>query len=268
MLGLHASMKKQPDPEEVRELSELTTGSAKWVGRIAPELALATLDGKRFDLVDHVGREVILLNFFATWCEPCRAEMPELVRFAESNSAAPFVLLEIDAAENQASVEKFVQEFHVRSPVGIDADRALQRRFGVRAFPTSVLIGADGRILLYENTVIRNADIALKPLVEGQLALIRGGSGTTRDAWLAASRQENYRDVAPPARSGGIVLTGRAKSLAERMGCLCGCTNKLETCTCQTATGMKKKLQEGNFGEKSDDEIARELGKEFCMKGM
>ena len=268
LLGLHFSIKKQPDPEEVREAADASSAAAKWQGRVAPDFELPTLTGERFQLADHVGRQVVLINFFATWCEPCRAEMPELVRFAEQNSGKPFLLVAVDAGEDRALVEKFVSEFHLRPPVGIDSGRSLQRRLGVRAFPTSVLVGADGRILLYESTAILNADVSLRPLLESQLEVIRSGRGITREAYQTAAQRENYRDIALPARSSGIVLTGRAKSIAERMGCLCGCSNKLEACSCQTATGMKKKLKEENFEGKTDDDIAKELGKEFCMKGM
>jgi len=268
LMGLHIGIKKQPDPGQIQQASDLASAPGKWLGRMAPPFELDLLDGTTFRLADHVGREVVLLNFFATWCEPCRAEMPELARFQEQNAKQPFLLVAIDAGEETKLVQSFVEKFHLKNPVGIDRLRKLGRQFAVSAYPTNVLIGADGRVLLYEVSAIANADVSLKPLVDPQLELIRSGKGASKEVYEAAAASENYRGVRKPERASGILLQGRARTIAEKTGCLCGCTNKLLDCSCQTATGMKKKLKEGNFGNKSDAEVLAELGREFCMKGM
>ena len=268
LMGLHIGIKKQPDPGQIQQASDSSSAPGKWLGRVAPPFELDLLDGTKFRLADHVGREVVLLNFFATWCAPCRAEMPELTRFQEQNAKQPFVLVAIDAGEETKLVQSFIEEFHLKTPVGIDRLRKLGRQFAVSGFPTNVLIGADGRVLLYEASAIANADVSLKPLVEPQLELIRSGKGISKDAYETAAASENYRAFRQPERNSGIALQGRARTIAEKTGCLCGCSNKLLDCTCQTATGMKKKLKEGDFGNKSDEEIITELGREFCMKGM
>ena len=268
LTGLHIGIKKQPDPGQIQRASDFVSAPAKWLGRVAPSFELDLLDGTKFRLADHVGREVVLLNFFATWCEPCRTEMPELLRFQEQNAKQPFLLVAIDAGEETKLVQSFAEEFHLKIPVGIDRMRRLGRQFAVSAYPTSILIGADGRVLLYEASAIANADASLKPLVEPQLERIRSGKGISKEAYATAAASENYRGVVAPERNSGILLQGRARTIAEKTGCLCGCSNKLLDCSCQTATGMKKKLKEGNFGNKSDGEIITELGREFCMKGM
>jgi thiol-disulfide isomerase/thioredoxin len=239
-MGLHIEIKKQPDPGQIQRASDSVSAPAKWIGRVAPSFELDLLDGSKFRLADHIGREVILLNFFATWCEPCRAEMPELTRYQEQNVKKPFLLVAIDAGEEAKLVQSFVEQFHLKSPVGIDRLRKLNRLFAVSAFPTNVLIGADGRVLLYEASAIANADVSLKPLVDPQLEMIRAGKGTSKEAYETAAASENYRGARGPERDSSIALQGRARAIAENIGCLCGCTNKLLDCTCQTATGMKK----------------------------
>jgi|SRR5215831_8948395 len=268
LLGLHVSMKKEADPEDVRQAAEIAGAPAKWLGRVPPPFEITLLDGSTFRLSEHVGREVVLINFFATWCEPCREEMPELVRFEDRNSSKPFRLLPVDAGEERALAEKFLADYHVKSSAAIDTTHALRRVFGVKALPTSVLIGADGRVLLYESAAILNADVSLQPLVTPQFEAIAAGHGISREQYEIAAKSENLRDVVPPQKDPGVILTGRAKSIAERMGCLCGCSNKLKECGCQTAKGMKERLKTANLDGKTDDEVAKELGKEFCMKGM
>jgi thiol-disulfide isomerase/thioredoxin len=268
LLGLHFSIKKQADPAEIEEYAQQMRAPRLWPGRVAPDFDLDTLEGGRFRLSEAIGKKVVLLNFFATWCEPCRSEIPELKRFSDSVQKEPFVIVFVDAGEEAPPVRKFVSDFGLASPVGIDHARKIQRLYGVTAYPTNVLIGADGRVQFYEATAIRNADVTLRPTVTAQLTLVRDGKGITPEAYAAAAAGENYRAVLPPREHEAATLTGRALSIAQKMDCLCGCSKKVAACGCNNAGKVKKELKKFEFAEKTDADVMREMGKQFCMESM
>src|SRR5262249_34239897 len=159
-------------------------------------------------------------------------------------------------------------EFKIASPVGIDLVRKIQRPYGVQAFPTNVLVGADGRVQIYESGGLRNADVSLRPAVQKQLDAIRAGKGISPADYANAAAGENYRSVLPPAERTDSGLTGRALTIAQKMDCLCSCEKKVASCRCNNATKVKAELKKGEFGEKTDADIMRDLGKQFCMESM
>jgi thiol-disulfide isomerase/thioredoxin len=270
LVGMHIDFKKELDPEDVRKFAEEISAPWSWMGRTAPDFEAETLDGKQFRLADEVGKRVVILNFFASWCEPCRQEMPELARFRASEAGKDVLFVGIDAAEERPAVEKFVRDFKVDYPVVVDHPGGVRIKYGVRSYPTTIVIGADGRIELYETSTIVNADVSLVAPVAKARQTIQAGQGIKKDAYLAALASE--KNGSPTSfrgrsRSEGE-LTGRAHDIAAKMSCLCGCTNKLLDCSCKTASGMKKKLKDGPLDGKSDEEIMAALGKEFCMGGM
>ena len=109
-----------------------------------PALVGADLNGKQWRVADLRGRAV-LINFWASWCEPCRAEMPSLQRLAEQH-AGDVVVLAVNFKEPTASVQRFVHNTGLTLPVLQDPQGSIARAFGVRIFPSTVLIGRDGRV--------------------------------------------------------------------------------------------------------------------------
>ena len=253
--------KPRPGDEDVQAFASDFRDAQFWAGRPAPDFELTLLDGSTFRLADHVGQRVIILNFFATWCGPCRAEMPELERYQQSQGRA-VLLLGIDAEEKHTVVEAFVAETRVTFPVGIDGAGDVLRLYDVDSFPTTVVIGADGRVTLYEVGAITNADVALGPAVLPGLTEIREGRGIARDAYLALLASEAGPTAAAPP------LMGRGRRIAEAMPCPCGCTDQVIACRCRTATAIKTRLAQGGYDDKTDTEVMEELNREFCMKGM
>jgi thiol-disulfide isomerase/thioredoxin len=255
--------KPRPSAEEIRDHARGFTSANEWRERLAPDFELTLLDGSTFRLADHIGRHVVVLNAFATWCGPCRAEMPELERFANSQKEAGLILLGIDAEEKHTIVERFVADLKITFPIGIDASGDLLRMYEVSSYPTTIVIGADGRVKLYEVGAISNADVALGPVVAPELAAIREGRGISVDAY----REALARDPSKPAGS-ATPLQGRGRRIAEAMPCPCGCSDKVYACGCRTAKSVKERLAQGGYDSKTDAEVMQELNKEFCMKGM
>lgn len=265
----HQTAKKAPSGEEASLTNSLNQQIA-WKGRRAPNITAELLSKETFSLLDHVGKKVVILNFFATWCGPCKAEMPELIRFAEKHKNDPLLFIGVDASEPESTVQDFVLEQGVPYPVALDRDGHLQKAFSIRSYPTTVLIGADGTVQLYEVGSISNADVAFDALLAPAFAAINAGTGITREAFLenTMSSAEKALPAAPADESKPEepALDGRAKAIADRMNCPCGCAHTLVECTCKTAKDIKAALRTRDWTGKTDEAVMTTLNREYCMK--
>ena len=116
--------------------------------RAVPSLSLRNLQGQVQSLESLRG-QVVVLNFWASWCEPCVAEMPSLLRLAESRGDEGVVVLAVNYQESPAKIRSFLEnvlgEVPGALPVLLDADGAAAKAWTRRVFPTTVLVGRDGR---------------------------------------------------------------------------------------------------------------------------
>lgn len=266
LLAAQVTFKAWPSAEEIRRQAATYSEPKDWRERVAPDFELRLRDGATFRLSDTVGRQAVVLNFFATWCAPCRREMPELQRYHGLHSAKGMLLLGIDAEEKPATVDSFLKKLGLTFPVGIDESGDILRAYDVTSFPTTIVIGADGRVKLREVGAIMNADVALGAVVQPELDAIAAGRGTTKDVYLAALRAELPAEA--ESRDGQGTLDARAQQIAAAMPCPCGCSDKVAACSCRTAKGIKARLAKGGFENRTDAEVMQELNREFCMKGM
>jgi thiol-disulfide isomerase/thioredoxin len=115
-----------------------------WPGPLSA-FSLIDTSGKTWRLDDLKGRAV-LLNFWASWCEPCRAEMPSLQALAERHGPDKLVVLTVNFKEGAGTAQRFVQRANLQLPVLLDPLGQTAKQWGARAFPTTILIGADGRV--------------------------------------------------------------------------------------------------------------------------
>jgi thiol-disulfide isomerase/thioredoxin len=254
--------KARPDPETIRQQARMFADSSSWEGRVAPDFEVTLLDGSRAHLADYVGKNVVILNFFATWCGPCRAEMPELERYARAHARDGVVLLAIDAEEKHTAVERFTSDLHLTFPIGIDGTGDIGKSYDVSAYPTTVVIGADGRVKQYEVSAIANADVSLDGVVTRERTAIRDGHGVSADAYRQALASQPRKPSDGPAP-----LMGRALRIADAMTCPCGCDDKVTACSCGTAKQIRARLASGLNDTQTDVEIIEALNREFCVKG-
>jgi thiol-disulfide isomerase/thioredoxin len=266
VLGLHLGMKKQPDMDQVREMAKEFKRPRNWTGKTAPDFTLKMNGGEDFVLSEHVGKEIIILNFFATWCGPCKKEMPELVRFYNDNKDKKVVLVGINADEKPNVVSAFADEQGLTFPVGIDTG-VIRKKYGVLSYPTTVLIGVDGKVQLYEIGSIMNADITFGTLVKDNLAALDAGKAVKPEQYKAQLKKEDLTGIALYDDDHEPELKGRAREISLNMYCPCGCDDLVAECSCKTSDDIKAELSKMKFDDgKSNDDIIRELNAKYCNK--
>ncbi|MGD9727121.1 MAG: TlpA disulfide reductase family protein [Nitrospiraceae bacterium] len=115
-------------------------------GTAAAPFEMPTLDGRRVASHDLAGK-VVVLNFWATWCGPCKDEMPALDRLRKSLDPDTFALLTITTDLQREGIGHFLRQLDVHLPVLFDEDQEVSRAYMVRALPTTIIINRDGTLL-------------------------------------------------------------------------------------------------------------------------
>ncbi len=140
----------------------------------APAFAGRTLDGEPFDLVGLRGH-VVLLNVWATWCEPCRKEMPELQALHAQHRDRDFTVIgvSVDAARLADEVRRVVLDFGLRYPNIHDPQNNISTTFKVVGYPTSFLIDRGGAMVWRKDGLIEPGDPELARQLELALAAPR-----------------------------------------------------------------------------------------------
>ncbi len=115
------------------------------VRKAVPPLAGTDLDGRLWRLADLRGKAV-LINFWASWCGPCQTEMPSLQTLAELYGPDKLVVLAVNFKESEPVVQRYRQRTGFSLPVLLDPSGSIAREWGATVYPTTVLVGADGRV--------------------------------------------------------------------------------------------------------------------------
>ncbi len=136
--------------------------------RPAPDFVLTTYDGQRLQLSDFRG-QVVLLNFWASWCPPCRVEAPVLQRAAERLDSAGLIVIGIDVWDDETQARAFLDEFGVTYPNVEDTTRSIPVEFGVTGLPETFVISRSGVLVSRWVGPINDEQLAdlVAPLLEG-----------------------------------------------------------------------------------------------------
>jgi Peroxiredoxin len=112
----------------------------------AIDFKLKDLEGEELSLSDLKGKKVFL-NFWATWCPSCKAEMPEIEKLYQETKNSDLVIVAVDLGESLSTVKSFVDNNKYNFKVLLDSDESVATKYGISAIPTSYFIDADGNII-------------------------------------------------------------------------------------------------------------------------
>ncbi|MFD1413797.1 peroxiredoxin family protein [Oceanobacillus jeddahense] len=142
--SLEEDVREQLDSGENNNVSENAEVGLE-EGNIAPDFELQTLDGETAKLSDFRG-EKVMINFWATWCPPCRAEMPDMEEFYQDKD---IVILAVNLTETEndlQQVEDFINEYKLTFPILLDEEIKVAEQYMIQPIPTSYMIDSNGVI--------------------------------------------------------------------------------------------------------------------------
>ena len=158
---------RSPSPAAVE------SGPEDLAGKPAPEFNLTQLDGASFDLAAHQGKHIVLLDFWATWCGPCRAAMPTLVELARDYAEKGVRYFAVNLREDPETIRRYLKETRLDIVVPLDKEGSVAKTYGVRGIPTMVIVGTDG--------VVKTVHVGSSPSLKSELT-------RTLDELVAAKR--------------------------------------------------------------------------------
>ena len=115
------------------------------VGAAAPDFTLRTLSGSNMRLQEQRG-QVVLVNFWATWCGPCRKEMPHLNRIADKYKSSGLVLLGVNVDDDVRNAADLSAKLGVKFPVLLDTDKKVSRLYDLNSMPSTMVIDRSGKV--------------------------------------------------------------------------------------------------------------------------
>ncbi len=158
-------------------IAGLPSGTDVWaadvqaeVGHLAPDFTLKTFEGGTVRLSELRGQKVVLINFWATWCPPCRLEMPTMQQIYSEHKDRGFEILAVNIeSDAEQAISDFVKELRLTFPILLDPDMKVTRKFRVIGLPVSVLIDRQGIVRAKEIGYHDWTSRASRKLVEGLL---------------------------------------------------------------------------------------------------
>jgi thiol-disulfide isomerase/thioredoxin len=214
----------------------------------APDFTLTGLDGKPVTLAGSHGK-VILLNFWATWCGPCRAEIPDLVELQNKYKDRLQILGLVVDDDDQDAIKEFVEKFGINYPVAITPDNVRIQYGGIAALPTSFVLDGEGRI------VQKHEGLRDPILYETEIRSLLGLSiGNVKVETFEDTGQIFLKNAERASELPGVdltKLTPEQKTVAlhkfNAETCTCGCKYTLAQCriydrNCQTSKAATSKI--------------------------
>jgi peroxiredoxin len=176
------------------------------VGTAAPPLRLTTIDGQQIELSQLYGKKAVYLKFWATWCVPCREQMPHFERsFEQAGDDLAVIAIDVGFEDSVAQVRRYRREVGLKMPIVFDADGALGEAFHLRVTPQHVVIGRDGRIAYVGHETNAALEAAL---AAARRAPATARVGSTGHSPQHASASERLPTLTIPTLDGQVFRTG------------------------------------------------------------
>lgn len=137
------------------------------IGDQAPNFELTDLNGKKVQLKDFRGKTV-MINFWASWCDPCKEEVPYINQAYESVKDKNIVILGVNYAESHFAVQNFVEQYHMKFPVLLDENKDVVNAYGVGPIPTTFFIDKNGKVIDKVVGTMPNKGFILQKLLKTQ----------------------------------------------------------------------------------------------------
>lgn len=213
--------------------AKASSGNAEYP--MAPSFAVTDLQGQKINLDDFRGK-VVMLDFWATWCGPCRMEIPGFVQLQQQYGPRGFQIIGISMDDGPQPVREFYKEFHMNYPVAMGNQKLGELYGGIIGLPTTFLIGRDGRI--YDKI----PGAVEKDLIEAEVrTLLAAPAGAEVKDFHRASGQPGPVEVETPAEVNspvpGIDVSklsktqlAQYKALLTKQQCTCGCSYNVLQC--------------------------------------
>jgi thiol-disulfide isomerase/thioredoxin len=199
----------------------------------APTISVTDISGERLDLLNYRGK-VVVLNFWVTWCEPCRAEIPELLELQKRHVDHGLAIIGIALEDDADSVQATCKQLNIGYPIAL-GDKKLSAVFGGVGFPTTFVIGRDGRI--YSKHVGATNLRVLEDEVEQLLAIDEAAelanfrpAGKSEPIELPKPEELNSEVPGVDISQLNAAQLADFKILLEKKQCDCGCHRALLQC--------------------------------------
>lgn len=257
----HYKLKERPKEREIESYAKFIGTTYKYLDKIPFNFELELLNGEKFILSDIIGKKIIIFNFLTTWCGACLEELPELNKFYKKYKEN-LILIGIFVKENEITVKEFLTKNKVEFPVGIDESGEISYKYEIKAYPTTILIGVNGKIQLYEIGAIYNTEVSLVPLVNKNLENLKEGKTITKEEYLKQEKLvvEFYQLRTDETKK----ITEREKSIAKKIYCPRGCGRNLIDCNCSMCKKVIEEIREEIEKGTPDKEIVRKINLKYC----
>lgn len=170
------------------------------LGQAAPAFATQDLEGHPIDLKKNLGKNVIMLDFWATWCGPCVQAMPQVDAVAKQFAPQGLVFYAVNAGEEPAAIKEFLASSKMEVPVALDQKGEIGPLYGVEGIPQTVLIGKDGKVQAMHVGYNSQLGKVLAKEIEALLAGKDLASETIAKYEESMKKQEASEDAAPEAK--------------------------------------------------------------------
>lgn len=136
------------------------------VGKPAPAVALPLFDGGQFNLADHKDKDVVVLDFWATWCTPCAISMPMMIDVTNQYKDKGVKFIAINQQQEKEVIQQFLTKQKISPVVALDSSLKVSREYGAGSIPFTVIVGKDGLVKRVHQGTLRDQDLARKLLVK------------------------------------------------------------------------------------------------------